>query len=386
MAINEKDVLMQKGTDILYPISKGKNILLDDGRDVEEIVSSIFYWDGQSSTTNPDNKQLWQTIVNNAKIQTVLVVLAKSTETSGYSSVFILHPKLLNGSDTTLYSLPIDLTQAIYSNGTLNSVSKMSINISMTNYNISSIGTATRVVTSSNTDRFLPINRNITSYTPTHDYHPATKKYVDDSLPTIFVWNGIRSSSDPTSLDLWKKAFSLATSKPVVIMVSNSSQSNWGFIPIPQGSSPKASMYGSVTNWSVSSGAVTSSFLYRLYVPLTIVDTEITAVGNVSYSQATIANYLPTGTTNSTSQVYEPTKDWNPTNKRYVDTLVDNRINSLLPPSKVLKCENTSSYTEVESSNISFKVCNIVQDKMLAIKFLDSYNPRRDMHRVFCIR
>ena len=31
--------------------------------------------------------------------------------------------------------------------------------------------------------RFLPTNTNeITSYTPTYDYHPATKKYVDDTI------------------------------------------------------------------------------------------------------------------------------------------------------------------------------------------------------------
>ena len=45
MAVTEKDILMNNkkngNTDILYPITKGSNVLCDDGKNVEEKISNI---------------------------------------------------------------------------------------------------------------------------------------------------------------------------------------------------------------------------------------------------------------------------------------------------------------------------------------------------------
>ena len=71
---------------------------------------------------------------------------------------------------------------------------------------------------------------NTTSYTPTADYHPATKKYVDDSIPASelfivnFTQNGTTYTSDKTYSEI---VSAIANGKTVIGKTTVSSNHNW---------------------------------------------------------------------------------------------------------------------------------------------------------------
>ena len=67
-------------------------------KEIQNNDHKIFYWDGKSSTTNASNLNLWKSIVNCAKDNTVFVI----SESYTTSTVFILKPSFEISSTKTL--------------------------------------------------------------------------------------------------------------------------------------------------------------------------------------------------------------------------------------------------------------------------------------------
>ena len=156
----------------------------------------VFHWDGLSSSENPNNLTLWQKIVEKAATQTVFIfatrepyLIANSTQGKG---LFVINQgdaeRILTGSSsmnisgvTSGVSGQYDSTRGArvlgyttffgitYSNGKVTAVTEIKNSDSSSSYYLPTSGT------------------NITGYTPTYDYHPATKKYVDDTIQSAIT-------------------------------------------------------------------------------------------------------------------------------------------------------------------------------------------------------
>lgn len=116
--------------------------------------------------------------------------------------------------------------------------------------------------TYSNQLTFSPVNSltnylsktNSTTYTPTSDYHPATKKYVDDKIPGVATTstNGLMSAADKASLN------DLVTA---VGSVSSTDVTNWNAAATNSHTHANKSLLDTITSGDVSdwNDAVTNS-------------------------------------------------------------------------------------------------------------------------------
>lgn len=148
----------------------------------------IFYWDGQSSTNNPNNIELWQKIVDKSKEQTVLVYTSLETGNNDrYNAMFFVNAGKIT---STVKSISL---KGLVSQSVINTLASTGVSIIIyypivnltLNENI--VLTVSKLNFSSTTSpTYLPTNnQQITSFEPSYDYHPATKKYVDDSISNI---------------------------------------------------------------------------------------------------------------------------------------------------------------------------------------------------------
>lgn len=139
-------------------------------------VPDIFSWDGKSSTDNPDNLVLWQKIYDTAKEKTVMVYFAKSS----YNGVFVFSPSSLpkNGQNKT-YLSRVNTTNGGSSGGHSLFIRHINVNLSISSSTINSVSEVGQVLAE---DKFLSLDNGNGAFTPTDSYHPATKKYVDDTI------------------------------------------------------------------------------------------------------------------------------------------------------------------------------------------------------------
>ena len=122
----------------------------------------------------------------------------------------------------------------------------------MGSYHISYINNTTRL-RPTYLDEVLTMS-NTTSYTPSADYHPATKKYVDDSIPGVATTSadGLMSAADKTSLN------DLVTA---VGSVSSTDVTNWNTAATNSHTHANKTLLDTITSGDVSdwNGAVTNS-------------------------------------------------------------------------------------------------------------------------------
>ena len=151
----------------------------------------IFRWDGKSTTENPDNLTMWQKALDYGENSTAMV-LCKAPDGSAYKkNGIILINSMVRESvkGKTNYTIgssyPINFESRITNNLGSHEIWN-DIRLSITVSEDYQVQSATK---SSNWDYsspyFLPTNStSIINYTPTYEYHPATKKYVDDNKYT----------------------------------------------------------------------------------------------------------------------------------------------------------------------------------------------------------
>ncbi len=172
-------VILSNGQTIDCGRVKGEKGEKGDPASVEEY--GIFYWDGKSSDDNPSNIELWQKIIDLAMNKTVSVIVGDSGATKPcffhIDSVDVNNLK----SGGNVISNIVDLNNEASSDGCYTSYILKYTNIEIQN----DIVTKVNAISNSklNSNNFLPTNKDtVKSYTPTYDYHPATKKYVDDNI------------------------------------------------------------------------------------------------------------------------------------------------------------------------------------------------------------
>lgn len=149
----------------------------------------IFYWDGQSSDANPNNIELWQKVVDKSQKSEFVVVISKDYSSSSdiNKAIFILNDKTITSSTTSKkinsfmsYGATISDANGVGFNNYMPSTQ-----ITLSNLKVTSVQKLSTYDIGASY-HYLPTNSNkVTSYEPTYDYHPASKKYVDDAVGDI---------------------------------------------------------------------------------------------------------------------------------------------------------------------------------------------------------
>ena len=317
---------------------------------VDNKAQDIFYWDGKSSTTTPYNKELWKEILDKAKTKTVLVYSSNESSTSRQNkAVFVINPSDVGTTTKSYYGL------ASYSNGVTTSnsgtyyyISYPKVTISYSGGSISSVGTLG--IENRNSSKFLPTN-GLNEYIPTKDYHPATKKYVDDLVYRSSALQNISITGDiiKTSLegiDFYQTTgtngqidipFSDGVSK-IIITVG-------GFL---ESSSDMASIYAGdpslgdcriIDTITCDSGG--NTFIENKTVEISNTDigeynnlsivTSLSVSSNLVFYFSALTSSASDQFLSATSSVdngYTPSNPWDPTNKRYVDSKVFSAVKS----------------------------------------------------------
>lgn len=191
-------------------------------------------------------------------------------------------------------------------------------------------------------NHFIPID-NTTVYAPTADYHPATKKYVDDTMASVEepyllslelqgVLNEYITNSEKLTgvSDLVNKIYNKQEKNPVIILKNTTYYYT----------SANAILYGA-SNFSIQTQNYTLqgyTYNFEYASGLTLTPKILTITGSwdnnvftctkIQYSTGTGfgSTYVLTKT-NTTS--YTPTSDYHPATKKYVDDQVGN-INTIL--------------------------------------------------------
>lgn len=168
--------------------SKTSDLINDTDFITDEELPTVYNWDGKSSIENPNNLKLWQKIINKSQEQVVLVYSSLETlDNPRYNSVFIISP-----SRITIQSKEVKLTSMLNSvinnSNPLNGIGLLfyypTVQIKLNELEVTDVSD---IINSSLASlNWLPTNGDIVqSYTPTYDYHPTPKKYVDDIVGNI---------------------------------------------------------------------------------------------------------------------------------------------------------------------------------------------------------
>lgn len=181
----------------------------------KEDAPPVFYWDGLSSDDNPENIALWQKIYDESKEQTVMIFASNQTDSSiAYKGIFIINNQSIpsNNRATTIKGTCSSITQSI--TGETNAGAYLVFCLPTINITVNIDKKVTKVTkinyTTVISNKYLPADSTtIKNYTPTYDYHPATKKYVDDNVPNFskYIWNGPDNSSEDANIELAKNIF-----------------------------------------------------------------------------------------------------------------------------------------------------------------------------------
>lgn len=178
---------------------------------------------------------------------------------------------------------------------------------------------------------------NTTAYTPTKEYHPSTKKYVDDSIAkldnTLYI-NDINMSNANVNLNSYVKELTTIINnnldKPFNIVLKNGDEiltATYSFRTPTTTASGYARFTGVYTNTQNNY----YSYCFRTFQIEYDVDStskKVTITGLSLINQ----KYIPTSESvlfKDNTSVYTPTSNYNPATKKYVDDQVGN-VNTIL--------------------------------------------------------
>lgn len=185
----------------------------------------------------------------------------------------------------------------------------------------------------------LPIlsKSNDTPYTPTKDYHPSTKKYVDDSLksfvPTPEVYMVVKENSlnpmtitDESTLETVSNAINqIKNNKGAIILFTFGSITRATYVGIIQPHN--------LTDTNVVIDLINSTDMYGNHYDIRVTGTTTNNVFTATKLQIMrwTSNLAGVGQvlTKTNTEKYTPTADYHPATKKYVDDQVGN-INTVL--------------------------------------------------------
>lgn len=175
--------------------------------------------------------------------------------------------------------------------------------------------------------------KNTRSYTPTSDYNPATKKYVDDAVAgaggsscVIITRDNMSDSSIITSLNAEYQKYKNGQPYKVMLKDVMGTAANAYFLVdmyFYGYSAITPALYSPIMNSSTSS----TEGVYRFEKSITLVFDNssydnVTSITSINTSQPLIKGLgAPLGTNNINT--YTPSSPYNPATKFYVDKLID---------------------------------------------------------------
>lgn len=344
----------------------------------ELYATKIYSYDGKSNTDNPDNLALFQEIIDRIfKKGEVVGIAIKIQHGQMNGRPYWVHD-ILTLNDWSTNNQQVSFHGRLISNNTSSGVISQrrqpTVTITIdnrTDFNVTKVDAVSFRSDDINSSQSsllrsftgtignndgLSVSNNL-AYTPTNQYNPATKKYVDDSIGNInipstdaqhFFWDGSNTSS-PEVMAAFQKAINYAfkDGEPFIIWlrVRNLSPQTAGITlaPLlmePQSATTSASsvsnFYTPLQRTSVSNVNNHAISLFRVNVRVSCNNTTeriLTLINAPSYDETFVpfsseclynvgstkgaASQKALATNNTTS--YIPTSDFHPATKKYVD-------------------------------------------------------------------
>lgn len=179
--IPEAYTLPTASDETLGGIKVGNNLSIDENGVLSASGGGgsvpIYYW---NRTNNADSKAFLTTLVNKYRNGEPFILFTKYLDTGNYMNV--MNPCILALAEN------INGDGYIYEICASDSIIHKRHNIYVDNYNVISISinnTTISAATESWTNTFFLGKYNTSSYTPSSNYNPATKKYVDDAIAQL---------------------------------------------------------------------------------------------------------------------------------------------------------------------------------------------------------
>lgn len=154
-------------------------------------AEGIYYWNGQSSADCPDNINLFNDIFNYVITNNKPVIILADVIDIGQdleNCVFTIQPSMLSdfnigtSKKEWINSSVMSLNTQLKVKGNCIATQQYGFSVSYENKNIIKVESI-RMRTPYNSNTFLPTDsEDVKKYEPSYDYHPATKKYVDDKV------------------------------------------------------------------------------------------------------------------------------------------------------------------------------------------------------------
>lgn len=185
-------------------------------------------------------------------------------------------------------------------------------------------------ITNSTISNYTLTKTNTTAYTPTKEYHPSTKKYVDDSLksfvPTPEVYMVVKE--DPLSPMTITDESTLETVSNAINQIKNN---KGAIILFTFGSITHATYVGiiqphNLTDTNVVIDLINSTGMYGTYYDIRVKGTTTNNVFTATKLEIMQWNSYVAGVgqvlTKTNTERYTPTADYHPATKKYVDDAI----------------------------------------------------------------
>ena len=354
-ALAQESSARQKQDSLLEEEIAGKiapsNIKAGDGINLEQsgmdvtISSNIYYYNwgllSKTSDTSEEGKAFWTSIYNKclAGEHPIVITTVEQFPTdpiSQYTVQLIGVPTALTEEETSSFEMAYKTAPVQYTNNN-GSFRWYQLCLEFTVQN----GVVTQIGKSEYQDLPLLLDFQTSSYRsypnnlalstgntrefiPTQDYHPATKKYVDDNIFKTYIidyWNVDKEVIKSLILDFEnKKAFS-------AILKNNADDTTSPYFGALIGIAEQDNNYqlcfiGENANWNESTNFGITTIMGRYY--MIEYDPSNETVTTTSKGLDLIVGGLNILGVNNT-QEYTPTNDYNPATKKYVDDTIVNQ-------------------------------------------------------------
>lgn len=311
-----------------YPGSPATKKYTDEA--VERI--GIYYWNGKSSTDDPEVLELWKEIINKVKTEQKSVLVYSNNLTNSasyYNAVFVVSPANIFKNSLAIYGLANYFSHGSVSNSCVKTASfyRPQVTLLFTDGELTTVNTL-RYATSGlskylTTDNTADNEIEAKIFIPTQPGQPASKKYVDDSIGNVSIyWDGKSGTNNPDNIALWQKIYAIQKLHDVIVYKDNKSM----FI-IKQNTMTENGTFtfksglksvqrnGLAEDGSAKFLRITSS------TSITITNGVITEVGGfLDGYDGEVMTVLTTGS--NTAQNFTPTNPMHPATKKYVDEIV----------------------------------------------------------------
>lgn len=263
-------------------------------------AEGIYYWNGQSSDDCLDNINLFNDIFNYVITNNKPAIILADVVNIGQdleNCVFTIQPSMLNNFNAGITkkewinSSVIELNTQLKSKGNCIATQKYGFSVSYENKNIIKVESI-RMRTSYNSNTFLPTNNeNVTDYEPSYNYHPATKKYVDENIKkstgSVIVAKGTTIINEyeitlPLSYVVGNNSLELFWNGAKLIMATDTSDGHYKEVGTVGQTSNKIKMHRTTTdgNYTLPEDVILEAVV--IGVPNTTTVTEEGGNGNES--------------------------------------------------------------------------------------------------------